>query len=123
MDLPGRLQGCVDFEAGIVWLTMGMTDAQARCTLAYEIGQLEQGPTSTHPCLARAQQRAAEEWAALMLISTEEFTAAWAGCLDLAEMADRCGVDLQTFRARIRATSDADQDAAMQAIAATRLSA
>lgn len=120
--LQGRIQGCVDVKKQIIWLSEDLTPVQARCTLAYEIGHYEQGVTPGNPCQARAAQKAAEEWAALMLIPSEEFATAWANCLDLPSMAARCGVDLPTFRARIRAASDADQDAAMTAIAQTRLS-
>lgn len=122
-DLPSPLLGCVDHKKRKIWIARGMAPPQKRSVLAYEVGQLEQGPTPQDPCMARAHQRAAEEWAALMLISTEDFVASWANCLDLAAMAERCGVDLPTFRTRIRAASDADQDAAVTAIAETRLTA
>lgn len=121
--LKGRVQGCVDVNKRIIWLDRGLTPVQARCILAYEIAHLEQGPTSLDPRVARAMDRAAAEWAALMLISSDMFTEAWANCLDLAAMAAYCGVDVPMFRARIRAASDADQDDAIEAIAATRLSA
>ncbi|WP_166518172.1 hypothetical protein [Candidatus Blastococcus massiliensis] len=58
-----------------------------------------------------------------MLIPSAMFAEAWAGCLDLEAMAEFCGVDVPMFRARIRAASDADQDAAIAAITDTRLSA
>lgn len=122
-DLPGRLQACCDHKRRTVWIARGLNPAQRRSAIAFELGQLQQGPTPSDPCVARAYQRAAEEWAALMLISSEEFVAAWTNCLDLAAMAAGCGVDVATFRARIRAASDADQDAAIEAIAATRMSA
>lgn len=121
MKLRDRVQGCVNVRRRIIWLDEGLSPVQARCVLAYEIAQYEQGPTPTNPCMARAAQRSAEEWAALMLISSDEFVGAWANCLELPAMAARCGVDLPTFRARIRAASDADQDAAMHAIATTRI--
>lgn len=123
VDLPGRLLGCIDHDQRIIWLRAGLSDVVRRCTLAYEAAQLEQGPTPEDPCLAAAHQRAATEWAAQMLIPSEMFAAAWADCLDLATMAAFCEVDLAMFRARMRAASDADQDAAIDAIAATRLSA
>lgn len=122
MKLPARVQGCVDAEQRTIWLDEDLTPVQARCVLAYELGQLEHGVPSDDPCVQRARQRAAEEWAALMLIPSEVFVSAWGNCLDLSAMAARCNVDLPTFRARIRAASDADQDAAMQAIADTRIS-
>lgn len=121
VKLRNRIQGCVSVRRRIIWLDKGLTPVQARCVLAYEIAQYELGPTPTDPCMARAAQRSAEEWAALMLISSDDFAAAWANCLDLTDMAARCCVDLPTFRARIRAASDADQDAAMHAIATTRI--
>lgn len=122
-ELPGRVQAAVDHERRIIWVAAGLTAVQRRSSVAYELGEMHQGPTPDDPCLAAAYRRAAEEWAALMLIPTEDFTAAFVGCLDLPAMAARCGVDLPTFRARIRAASDADQDAVMQAIGQTRLAA
>lgn len=122
-DLPFPVQGCADHARRIIWLARRLTVVQARCVLAFQIGALEQGPVPDDPCLARARQRAAQDWAALMLIPTDDFVAAWGNCLDLSAMADRCGVDLPTFRNRIRAASDADQDAAMRAIVETRLTA
>lgn len=122
-ELPDRVQACVDHERRIIWVAAGLSPAQRRSVVAYELGEMHQGPAPVDPCLAAAYRRAAEEWAALMLIPTEEFIAAWVGCLDLSAMAARCGVDLPTFRCRIRAASDADQDAVIQAIAQTRLAA
>jgi len=120
--LRDRVQGCVDVQRHIIWLDEGLSPVQARSVLAYEIAQYELGPTPTDPCMARAAQKAAEEWAALMLIPSDVFVGAWANCLELPAMAARCGVDLPTFRARIRAASDSDQDQAMSAIANTRIS-
>lgn len=122
MDLEGRVQGCVDVQRRVIWLDAHLSPVQARCVLAYEIGHYEQGPLPDNPCVARAMDRAAAEWAALMLIPSDMFVAAWANCLELDAMAARCGVDLPTFRHRIRAASDADQDAAVKAIAETRIS-
>jgi hypothetical protein len=83
---------------------------QARSVLAYEIAQYEQGPTPTDPCMARAAQRSAEEWAALMLVSTEDFVGAWANCLDLPRWRRCAAWTCPRSAARIRAASDADQD-------------
>jgi hypothetical protein len=122
--LPSRVQGCVDHKRRIIWLAAGLSAVQARCALAFELGQFQQGPPpSKDPCLARARQLAAREWAALMLIPSDVFVQAWQDCLDLTEMAAFCNVDVPTFRNRIRAASDADQDAAIAAIIDTRLSA
>ena len=116
-DLPDGLLGCVDHKRRIIWLSRDLCPRQRRSTLAVEIGHLEQGPTPTdHPGLASAMHRAAEEWAALMLIPTDVFAEAWGVAADLPAMASWCGVDVATFRTRIRAASDADQDLAMEAI-------
>lgn len=121
--LPAGVLGCVDHERRIIWLASGLSEAQQRCTLAYEIGQLQQGPTPRDPCLAAAHQRAAADWAAMLLIPSEDFAAAWGMYPDLPSMAASLGVDLPTFRARIRAASDADQDAAVEAMRQMRQSA
>jgi hypothetical protein len=122
-DLPGRLQGFYERKRGIIWLSTNLSLVERRSTLAYQAGKLEQGPTPEDPCLAAMHERAAMDWAARMLIPSHAFAAAWARCLDLAQMAAYCDVDLPMFRARIRAASDADQDAAIAAIIDTRLSA
>ena len=116
MALEGRLQGCVDLRRRINWLADSLTPVQARCVLAFEIGRLQQGPKSDDPRVERAQKFAAQEWAALMLVSSEDFVAAWANCLDLSSMAARCGVDVPMFRARWRAASDSDLDAWLEAV-------
>jgi hypothetical protein len=121
--LPGRLQGCLERERGIIWLSIGLSPVEARTVLAYECGLLQQGPTPSDPCMAAAHERAAVDWAARMLIPSEMFVAAWAKCADLPAMAAFCDVDLAMFRARIRSASDAEQDEAVEAIAANRLSA
>ncbi len=123
MELPGQLQGCIDHAKRIIWLDVGLSRVARRCTLAFEIAQLELGPTPDHPCLAAARRRAAVDWAALMLITSEEFAAVWAHSIDLSAMAALLEVDVATFRARIRAASDSDQDAVMEIIGQTRLSA
>lgn len=120
-DLPEPVQGCISHKQRTIWLATNLDPVQRRCALAYEIGQLEQGPAPEDPFLARDRQRRAEEWAALMLIPTDVFVAAWEHCLDISEMAARCRVDVRTFRTRIRAASDDDQDLAMAAIGQTRL--
>lgn len=123
MDLPGGIQGCVDHERRIIWLSKNLTRVERDCVLAYEIGQLLQGPTSSHPCLAAAQRRAAEDWAAQMLIPTEEFLAGFAVSFDLREIADYLEVDLRTLRTRIRGGSDEEQDRIMAGLAQSRSSA
>jgi hypothetical protein len=121
--LPGRLQGCIDHESGIIWLDVGLGPAEWRSTLAYEIGQLQQGPTPQDSCLAAAHQRQAMDWAARMLVDAEDLFEAFGQSSDLAEIAARLEVDLPMLRARFRCLSDAEQDELMEAINQRRLSA
>lgn len=113
---PGVVQGCVDPERQIIWIARGLTDVERRCVLAYELGQLDQWPTPDDPFAAAARERAAQEWAALMLIPTDRLFEAFAVSNDYAAMAAYLRVDLQTLRVRFRSMTDAEQDGVMQAI-------
>lgn len=114
--LPGRVQGGVDHRRRIIWLAKGLSVAARRSVLAYEIGQLQQGPTPVDPLLAAAHQRAAGDWAAQMLISTDELYGAFSLTDDYATMAAHLRVDVQTLRTRLRGMSDAEQDGVMACI-------
>lgn len=116
MELPGDIQGCIDFEQRIIWLDSRLTVVQRRCTLTFEVGQLQQGPTPNDPCLAAARQRAAEDWAARMLIPTGCLMGAFRISYDLAVIAAYLEVDLPLLRARLRGMTDGEQDAAMAAL-------
>lgn len=123
MDLPGRLQGCVDHQRRIIWLARELNEVQRVCTLAYELGQLEQGPTPEDPCLARARQQAAQEWAACRLISSRRLLEGFALSFDLPTIAAFLGVDVPTLRTRVRGMTDEEQDCAMAALSELRQSA
>lgn len=116
MELPGQLQGCVDHEQRIIWLAKGLSCAQRRCTLAYEIGQLEQGPAPADPCLAAARQRAAEDWAARMLLPIDRLLVGFSVSHELPQIADYLEVDTPTLRARLRGLTDEEQDSIMETI-------
>lgn len=116
MALPGQLQGCVDHKQRIIWLATGLSSVQRRCTLAYEIGQFEQGPAPADPCLAAARQRAAEDWAARMLLPIDRLLAGFSVSHDLAQIADCLEVDTPTLRARLRGLTDDEQDSVMETI-------
>lgn len=113
-ELPDRVQGCVDPERRIIWIAHDLTNVERRCVLAYELGQLDQGPMPEDPYAARARQRAAEEWAAQMLISTDALLAAIATSYDLSEIAAFLDVDVQTLRTRCRCLTDVEQDLFME---------
>lgn len=123
VDLPGRLQGCIDHEQQVIWLRAGMTEIERRCTLAFEVAQLQQGPTPEDPCLAAAHQRAAVEWAARMLIDCDDMIAAFARAPRYQDIAELLQVDVPTLRARLRGMTDAEQDGVLEAIHSLRLSA
>lgn len=115
--LPGRVLGCVDHVKGIIWLARGLSEVERRCTLAFELGQLEQGPTPVDPFLAAAHQRSAEDWATRMLIPAECLFSGFRLSRELPVIAAFLQVDLPMLRARMRAMTDEEQDAAMAAIA------
>lgn len=108
-DLRGG-QGCIDHQQRIIWLDPKMSPAARRSTLAYEVALLEYGPTPADARLAAAHQRAAADWAALMLIPTEDLLFALSLTHDLAEVAAFLGVDTPTVRARLRGLTDEEQD-------------
>lgn len=114
--LPGALMGCVDLRQRIIWLGIGLTDVQERCTLAFEIAQLEQGPTPDDPCMAAAYRRAAEEWAASMLLPSDRLIAGFSVSYRLDEIAAALEVDTPTLRARLRGLTDEEQDDVMDTI-------
>lgn len=120
MELPGGLQGCVDHEQRIIWIATGLTRVQRRCTIAYELGQLRQGPTPTDPYLAAAHRRAAEDWAARMLIPTAQLLDGFRCCSDIPSIAEGLGVDTPTLRARLRNLTDEEQDALLDVIRGMR---
>lgn len=116
VELPGGLLGCVDHEQRTIWLRAGMPVAQQRCTLAFEIGHLERGPTPQEPELAQARRNDATDWAARRLIPTSSLVFAFRRSTYLGEIAVDLGVDLPMLRARLRGLTDDEQDAVMDAI-------
>jgi hypothetical protein len=114
--LPEPIQGCVDFKRRIVWLARGLSRVAELCTLAYELAQLEQGPTPQDPCLARARQQAALDRAATWLVSAHAMVQAFQTARSIPEAATTLGVDTPTLRARLRCLTDDEQDAVMSAV-------
>jgi hypothetical protein len=121
--LPPRMQGCVDHKRRIIWLAADLTKIQARCTLAYEIAELQQGPIPADPCTAAAHRRAAEEWAAIMMIPTEALLDGFLTAGSIPEIAARLGVDPPTLRARLRGLTNDEQDALVGVSESRRLTA
>lgn len=122
-ELPGGLQGCVDHEERIIWLDVRLSPVARRSTLAFEIGQLQQGPTPLDPRLAAAHRLAAADWAARMLIHIDDLVDSFACCDGYAAVAERLGVDVPTVRTRLRGLTDAEQDGVLEAIYRLRLTA
>lgn len=114
--LPGTLMGCADVHQRLIWLAPGLTPVQERCTLAFEIAQLEQGPIPDDPCMAAAYRRAAEDWAARMLLPAAQLIAGFCVSYRLDEIAASLEVDTPTLRARLRGLTDEEQDNIMDTI-------
>lgn len=121
--LPARVQGCVDHHQRIIWLSAGLSDVEAKCALAYEIAELQQGPTPGDPCTAAAHRRAAEEWAAIMLVPIESILSACLTVATIPEIAARIGVDSATLRSRLRSLTNDEQDRLMAVSESRRLTA
>lgn len=121
--LPTPLLGCCDHRQRVIWLAMDLDPVRRRCTLAEEVGHLEQGPLPPDPYAAQARQRAAQEWAARMLLPLEVFVDGFGTSFDLAVVAGHMGVDLATLRTRIRCATDEEQDLAMWALQELRAAA
>lgn len=121
-ELPAGILGAVDHEQRVIWLSRGLPDHVRRCTLAFEIGRLERGPTRGDHRLGRAADADAAEWAARQLIPLPQLCFAFAACAHLparrqcTAMARLLGVDEATVRARRRAMTDWEQDAAIDAV-------
>lgn len=120
VELPAGLQGCVDHQERVVWLDSRLSPVARRCTLTFELGQLEHGPTPSDPCLAAAHRRAAEDWAARMLIPLAELLIGFSQASHLPEIAEHLAVDTPMLRARCRGLTDDEQDAVMDAIRGMR---
>jgi hypothetical protein len=121
--MSGRVLGGVDHEDRTIWLNKGLSPAARRSTLAYEIAHLRQGPTPADARLAAAHQRDAAEWAARMLIDSDDFVAAFGVACDYREVAAMLDVDVPTVRARLRGLTDGEQDDVFAAILRLRLTA
>lgn len=121
--LPGQLQGCVDPVERVIWLDEDMSRVQRRSTLAFELGQLQNGPTPQEPHLAVFHRRAAEDWAARMLIPTDDLLDALSLSGSLDEIAEMLHVDVPTLRSRLRGLTDDEQDAIMSLVERWRIAA
>lgn len=115
-ELPDGYMGCTDHRQRVIWLDTRLTAAERRCTLAHEIGHLELDVVA-HGTLVTCAEDAADAWAARRLICSREFVQAFAWSCDLHEIAEELFVDVKTLRARIRCTTDEEQDEVMSVIA------
>lgn len=114
--LPGQLLGCVDHTQRIIWIAEGLCEVRRTSTLAYEIGQLEQGPTPDDPKLAWTHQRAAEDWAARRMLPFDCLVDGFRAAKRIPDIARFLEVDTAMLRARLRGLSDEEQDAIMEAL-------
>lgn len=120
VDLPGGAQGCIDHDQRVIWLDRRLSPVERRCTLAYEMGQLQHGPTPEDPCLAAAHCRASEDWAARMLIPTSLLLDGFRCYSYIPAIAEGLEVDAATLRTRLRNLTDEEQDAVMDVIRGVR---
>lgn len=120
-QLPPGVLGAIDHTQRAIWLATGLPDHVRRCTLAFEIGHLEAGPSRGDHQRGAALDAAAAEWAARQLVPFPELCMALAATCRLpahqanTAVARMLGVDVATVRARRRSLTDAEQDAAIDA--------
>lgn len=77
VERPGPTRGGYDHAAMTIRLDPGMSVRTATSVLAHELGHATLGHTvSTHPEARARQERRADEWAALLLISPAAYAAA-----------------------------------------------
>lgn len=91
--------GHVDWLPPCVTITVGMTQAERRCTLTHELVHLERGPCP--PGDEEREEKIVEREAARLLIDIRKLgeSLAWASCPE--EAADELWVDVPTLRARL----------------------
>ncbi|APT85342.1 hypothetical protein CAQU_10045 [Corynebacterium aquilae DSM 44791] len=103
----GHARGYYDNERRVISLRNGMSDREARSTLAHELGHALHGDTPTpDPVLHARQERRANEFAARLLIDPAELAVAEAAygadTFTLARELDVSPHLIDTFRATVR---------------------
>lgn len=93
--LPDGWLGAYDDPRRRILLAMGLTPVEQRCVLAHELGHA----LRMHVGSSAAAERAAERFAARVLIDPAALRAACAWTRDDAELADELGVTIDIVRA------------------------
>ncbi|MBN6192515.1 MULTISPECIES: ImmA/IrrE family metallo-endopeptidase [Microbacterium] len=77
IERPGRTRGGFDPATGTIRLAPGMSRRTARSVLAHELGHAHLGHRPTEvPHTRERQERAADEWAARLLLTPQAYAAA-----------------------------------------------
>lgn len=102
-DLPEGLLGFTDHGRRHVVLTLGMTQAERRSTIAHETAHVERGPVP--PWMRAREERMCDAIAARRLVKLEHLADAMVWSRDEHEIAEECWVDVDTIRARLASLS------------------
>lgn len=99
-ELPDGVWGITDFARKRVTLTLGLDQAERRCTIAHETAHIERGPVPA--MLATREEVAVDRHVARLLIpDVRALGEALAWAADLQEAADELWVDVLTLQARL----------------------
>lgn len=94
--------GAYDPDTGVIWLSVGLTQAERRSTLAHELIHAERGD---EPCCSDwhdgKQERHVDELAARQLIRLDRLADALRWSVDEHELAEELWVDAATVRTRL----------------------
>ena len=105
-ELPGDVLGAVDHDQRIIWLRVGLTHAEKRSTLAYQLGHLELGPFDRDQgdgCMV-------DDWASRLLIPLDDLLRGFRRLQEPSEVAEELWVDVTMLRARLRGLTEAEKD-------------
>lgn len=97
--LPDGMLGRTDFASRTVTLTVDLSQAERRCTIAHEVEHITAGPVPAF-YWPREELRI-DEAVACRLIELEDLADALAWSLNVYELADELWVDVPTARARL----------------------
>ncbi len=103
-DLPDGIWGLTDHVRREVTLTLGMDQAERRCTIAHETAHIERGPVPPF-MVARVEAEVDRQVARELIPDVEALGEALAWSQDMQEAADELWVDVLTLEARLRSLS------------------
>lgn len=100
-QLPHGVWGLTDFRTRTVTLTLGMNQAERRCTIEHERQHILRGPVSSTSYVAREERIVDHNAARLLLPDVHRIGEALAWAHGLEEAAEDLWVDVDILRVRL----------------------